>query len=160
MKPSIRFSLCAVFLCLAPLSFAQPAQIIIVRHAEKTADPNNRHLSEIGRQRAQALVQFVRSQTPALFLELPVALYATARQEKGTGQRCQETVQPLSKALNLPLQTAFKVKLLAKEVLEKPQHRGRCVLICWTHQRTPGLIEALGIHPPPPKLEENNYDTF
>ena len=48
--------------------------------------------------------------------------------------------------------------MLAKRVLQNSDYDGKCVLICWVHEYIPALAEALGVHPPPAKLDDKTYD--
>jgi broad specificity phosphatase PhoE len=151
----------ALLLATAAIARAQPAQIILIRHAEKPADPEAVHLSKEGQQRARELVHFVTS-TPELKQHgLPAALFATRTTKHGRGQRTQETLAPLAKELALPIQTPFgseEYKEMARAVLSNHKLRGKTILICWTHEFIPELAAALGVHPQPPKWKDENYD--
>ncbi len=135
----------ALMQCLSGLS--QPAQIIVIRHAEKPDDPENVHLSLKGRQRAMALVPYL-TETPELAAHgLPAALFATSAQKLGRSLRPQETLEPLAKMLNLPLRTPFQNKeyeLLARYVTTNADFRGKTVVICWVNEYMPELLESLG----------------
>lgn len=133
-------------LCAACL--AQPAQIILIRHAEKPDDPEDIHLTLKGRERAMALVPYL-TETPELLTNgLPVALFATAAIKSSHSLRPQETVEPLSKRLKLPIHSSFLNKeyaALARHILTNPEYRGKTVVICWVHDYIPELVEALGV---------------
>ena len=142
-------------------SAAQPAQIIVLRHAEKPDDPASVHLSSAGERRAEALVPFLTTDPVLTAHGLPVALYSTPVRATGHGQRSPETIRPLSQALHLPIQAPFAAagcELLAHSILSNRDYRNKTVLICWTHEKIPGLIAALGVHPPPAKLGDDVYD--
>ena len=49
----------ALVLGSALFAAAQPARVIVIRHAEKPDDPENSHLSEDGQVRAQRLVKWL-----------------------------------------------------------------------------------------------------
>lgn len=150
-----------VFMASALPLLAQPAQIILIRHAEKPDDPENKHLSDAGRERAKHLVSYFKTNAALTRFGPPSAPYATAQAGRGRGQRCQETLQPLADDLKLPLSTPCKAEDyegLAKLVLNNPEHKGKSVVICWTHQKIPDLAAALGVAPPPKKLGEETYD--
>jgi hypothetical protein len=151
----------ALVLAAAPFAHAQPAQIILIRHGEKPADPEAVHLSKEGQERARALVHFVTT-TPELKEHgLPAALFATQTTKHGRGQRTQETIAPLAKELGLPIQTPVgseEYKAMAKAVLSNHKLRGKTILICWTHEFIPELAAALGVRPQPPKWKDENYD--
>jgi hypothetical protein len=55
----------------------RPAQIILIRHAEKPADPEDPHLSEAGVKRAERLVSFITNDPAMTRFGLPVAVFAT-----------------------------------------------------------------------------------
>jgi hypothetical protein len=140
---------------------AIPAQIILIRHAEKPKDDDELHLSKAGRRRADALVPYIKKNSKLTAFGLPVALIASEARKNGNGQRPAETLQPLSRDLKIPVETPFKsdeYSKLASLVLENPDYDGKCVLICWVHEYIPALAEALGVHPPPDKLDDKTYD--
>jgi broad specificity phosphatase PhoE len=85
----------------------RPAQIILIRHADKPADPEDPHLSRAGVKRAERLVPFIMTDPAMTRFGLPVAVFATQTTKHGDGQRTQETVAPLARALKLPVQTPF-----------------------------------------------------
>lgn len=140
---------------------ARPAQIILLRHAEKPADPDDPHLSPAGEKRAQRLVSFIMKDPTMSKFGLPVAVFASQTTKHDNGQRTQETVAPLAKALKLPVQTPFLSKnyaALAKQILANPAYTGKTVLICWTHDEIPKLATALGVKPRPPKWKGSVFD--
>jgi len=139
----------------------RPAQVILIRHADKPADPANPHLSRAGVQRAQRLVAFIMSDPAMTMFGLPVAVYATRTTNDGNGQRTQETVAPLARALKLPVQTPFHGKdyaALARLILREPAYTGKTVLVCWNHEEIPQLATALGVTPEPPKWKGSVFD--
>src|SRR6266567_4055872 len=74
---------------------AQPAEIILLRHAEKPPDESNVHLSTTGKERARALVQFFTN-IPALTANgPPVALFAARPLSRSHSRRPAETLEPL-----------------------------------------------------------------
>ncbi len=143
-------------------SFAQPREIIVIRHAEKPPDAEDKGLSELGRRRATSLLKFFKENPETSRSWPPIAIYATGLGKGGKGQRCQHTVKPLSASLGVPIQTPFKAEEaadLAKQVLADEKLKGKTILICWTKERIPILLEGLGVRTIPPKLEEDQYDT-
>jgi hypothetical protein len=140
---------------------ARPAQIILLRHAEKPADPEDSHLSPAGVKRAEQLVPFIMKDPAMSRFGLPVAVFASQTTKHDNGQRSQETVAPLAKALKLPVQAPFRSKdyaALAKMILANPAYAGKTVLICWTHEEIPKLAAALGVKPRPPKWKDSVFD--
>jgi hypothetical protein len=139
----------------------RPAHIILIRHAEKPADPQNPHLSRAGVRRAQRLVSFITTDPAMTRFGLPVAVFATRTTKDDNGQRTQETVAPLARALTLPVQTPYLGKdyaQLAKLILSDPAYAGKTVLICWNHEEIPQLVAALGVTPEPPKWKGSVFD--
>ncbi|HEY3864290.1 MAG TPA: flagellar basal body-associated protein FliL [Verrucomicrobiae bacterium] len=118
--------------------------ILIIRHAEKSE--TGLELTNAGQERAQAYVKyFSEFQVDGQALK-PDALFATA--DSKNSHRPRLTLEPLAKALNLPLSTTFKDKepeALADELKSKPH--GKVILACWHHGKIPELIQALGGDP-------------
>jgi hypothetical protein len=139
----------------------RPAQIILIRHAEKPADQENPHLSRAGVRRAERLVSFITTDPAMTRFGLPVAVFATQSTKHDNGQRSQETVAPLAGALKLPIQTPYLGKdyaALARLILGNPAYAGKTVLICWNHEEIPQLVAALGVTPEPPKWDGSVFD--
>jgi hypothetical protein len=139
----------------------RPAQIILIRHAEKPADPENPHLSRAGVRRAERLVSFITTDPAMTRFGLPVAVFATHTTRHDNGQRTQETVAPLARALKLPVQTPYLGRdyaALAQLILANPAYTGKTVLICWNHEEIPQLAAALGVTPEPPKWKAKVFD--
>ncbi len=61
---------------------SRPAQIILIRHAEKPDDPANPHLSPAGVKRAQLLVSFVASDKTIQAFGPPAGIFATHYDEE------------------------------------------------------------------------------
>jgi hypothetical protein len=139
----------------------RPAQIILIRHAEKPLDAKNPHLSPSGIKRAERLVPFITTDPRMTRFGLPVAVFATRTTKDDNGQRTQETVAPLARTLKLPVQAPFLGKdyaALAKQILKTSAYAGKTVLICWNHEEIPQLAAALGIKPKPPKWKASVFD--
>ena len=139
----------------------RPAQIILIRHAEKPADEDDPHLSAAGTQRAGRLVAFVKTNPAMTRFGLPVAVFATQTTKHDNGQRTQETVAPLARALKLPVRTPFlgeDYAALAKLILGNRAFAGKTVLICWNHEELPQLAAALGVTPEPSKWKGDVFD--
>lgn len=126
-----------------PLPLAN-AVILIIRHAGKPA--SGAGLSPAGRQRADAYVDYFqryRLGTQPLHLDTLIAATDTAESE-----RSRLTLEPLSGACKLPIDTRFKdqeFKRLARALRGQPS--GKNILICWHHEEIPALIRALGADP-------------
>ena len=138
-----------------------PAQIILLRHAEKPDDPDDPHLSPAGVKRAKQLVKFIRTNRAVKRFGLPVATYATRTTKDHNGVRTQETLAPLARALKLRVRTPCHGKdyaELAKRILKKRKYAGKTVLICWNHEEISDLAAALGVKPNPPQWKDSVFD--
>jgi len=120
------------------------ATVLVIRHAEKPE--NGSELSAEGVERAKAYVHyFYTFQIDGQPLKID-SLFAAADSKKSDRPRL--TLEPLSRALNVPLNTAFKDKepeALARELESRPH--GTNILICWHHQEIPELLRSLGANP-------------
>lgn len=142
-------------------AFAQPAEIVIVRHAEEPPlSANSIHLSTRGMQRANLLVTFFRVNAKANQHGRPVALFAP-RPASGSSLRSRETLAPLSRTLRVSIQepvTSQNTAALANMILHNRSYAGRTVVIAWVHQQIPQLISAFGVKPRPKALSGSEYD--
>lgn len=111
---------------------------ILVRHAEKAAEPaNDPPLTPVGEARAAALVDAVRSAGIQ-------AIYSTA------WKRTQQTAAPTAQKLGIPV-TTFDVapgaqgygEMYAAELLAK--NRGKVVLVVGHSNTVPAILRGLGI---------------
>lgn len=135
---------------------ATPAQVILIRHAEKDAQGN---LSQKGYERAGALAAYF-DLTPvltnfgppfAIFAARPNPPVAPFHPDENT-ERCLQTVAPTAFSLKLPIHPGYdKLQFveLADFVLNNPLYDGKNILICWHHDTLPQLAQALGIANPP-----------
>jgi hypothetical protein len=120
-----------------------PSCILVMRHAEKTADPQDPHLSAAGAARAEALATYI----PKTFGP-PHFIFATAISKHSA--RPYETVQPLSKGTGVPINATIAdqdYSFLASELLSHPEYSGKQILVCWHHGNIPSLLHALKAAP-------------
>ena len=104
MKPFINFFL--FMLTVASLA-AQPAKIIVFRHAEEAADGSKESLSIRGQERAMALVPML-TQTPELIAgNTPLMLFATKISRHTTNNHTHETLEPLASQLGLKIDAPY-----------------------------------------------------
>ena len=140
---------------------AQPAKIIIIRHAEKPPDESKDSLSLKGQERAMALVPFLTEMLgPTEKARSPV-LFATKIGRKKADNHTHETLGPLSRQLGLKIHAPYansEYEALARDLLTDRAYERRTVLVCWTHSRLPGLVKSLGISPELPPWDENVFD--
>jgi hypothetical protein len=158
MKPVLQILL----LVLALGANAQPARIILIRHAEKPDDAKEAHLSEEGRERARRLVKWICEGKVLGTNGAPVALYAAAPTLRGRSVRCSETLEPAARQLGLPVLTprqADDYERFARALLRDKSLAGKNVVVCWVHDYLPALAKALGIDPEPPKWKGSDFET-
>lgn len=149
----------AILFLATCVGFSQPAQVILIRHAEKPDDDDNIHLSAQGRLRARALPSLFTHATEFTTHGRPVALFA-ARPELRKSRRAMETLKPTAQRLHRVLQTPYyasNVSTLAATVLHGRAYRGRTVLIVWTQDYLPALAQELGVQDPP-NWDSDVYD--
>lgn len=118
---------------------AQDTVIVLLRHAEKAHKGDTAELSEAGHRRALRL--------PAQLIPYkPSALFASNL------RRTQQTLEPLSKALGLPLQIYVRgeERALARRILT--MHPGGRAVVCGHSDTLMTLIEALGHTEPFPEV--------
>lgn len=124
---------------------AQDLVVVILRHAEKTSSRTNAELSERGKTRAQGLVKE--------FSPLhPVALFASNL------RRTQQTLEPLSKHLNLPLETYERGEEWDLGQSIQALYPGQVVLVCGHSDTLTDLVRALGYPIPFPEI--SGFDRY
>jgi hypothetical protein len=150
-----------IILGFARAVLAQPAQVLIIRHAEKPREKSAVNLSLKGQERAMALVPFF-TQTPELVYQgLPAALFATKIIPGDLSHFSLETLEPLSQRLRVLTDAHFakwEYGPLAHEVLTNLKYQKKTVLICWDYEYIPRLAAALGVRPEPPRWPEEVFD--
>lgn len=138
---------------------AVPAEIIVIRHAEKP--PAGPYLTPRGEERANALVNYFLKNPALTQFGTPVAIYAEAPHKNNIPTRAILTCTPTANALDIPVQTQYtrdQVDGLAQGILNNPQYSGKTVLICWEHKTIPMLLNALGVQPMPAPWPGNVFD--
>lgn len=126
-------------------------RILLMRHAEKTGDPMDPHLSSDGYARAARLADYI----PTTFGR-PTFLIAASESKHST--RCIETIKPLSAKTGISIDATFADQdygALSHQLLSLPQYAADDVLIvlCWHHGNIPSMANALrapkGSYPDP-----------
>jgi len=134
----------AFWVC-ASTALATPAQVILIRHAEKPAKGPD--LSAQGRQRANALVGYFTGNPDVTRYGTPVAIYAMAPNNEDGTLRPIQTMKPLAQKLGLELITAYKksdYQAMVEDIRQNPAYEGRMVLICWEHNVIPQIVLEFG----------------
>ena len=110
------------------------------RHAEKTGDKNDPHLSRAGAERAAKLADYI-----AKTFGLPDFLFAAKSSKKS--RRPAETLEPLAAATGLAIredfddeETAELVEALGSDAFTA----GKSGVISWRHSDIPRLLADLG----------------
>ncbi len=149
----------AIVLVSASVAQAQPAEVIIIRHAEKQPDGN--HLSRQGRERAAALVPYFLETPELLEFKTPVAIYAQAPKKNASSIRSIETVKPLADALKLPINETYlrdDYRKMLAEIMASKEFEGHTVLICWEHNVIIDIAKVLGAENVPANWPGSTYD--
>ena len=158
----IFFSMVLLLTAISPCKTqSSPAQIILIRHAEKPVSEHDVHLSERGRARANALVSLFATNKILNAFDTPVALFAAKPTRSHPSERPYETLEPLAKHLKLPIQMPFSSRdyaALASVVLNNPTYKNKSVVICWVHDEIPDLCIALGVKVKQSQWKSEVYD--
>jgi hypothetical protein len=127
------------------LAFGGPAQVIIIRHAEKP--PTGDDLNAKGRMRAAALTPYFLEAPEVLEFKTPVAIYAQKSTEDHKSRRPVDTVKGLAKALNQELiqYPRSEAMTMVKDIMAKSEYEGKMVLVCWSHTGIPDMAKAFGV---------------
>ena len=124
-----------------------PSKIILVRHGEEPLVEEGRELSKRGWARANAL--------PKLFAKQQIAHLIALKPHKKTGSiRSIQTLQPISAALKLEIQTPYDRDEVADLVELVSNHRaydGKVVLIAWQHETLADIAREFGASKAPNK---------
>ena len=126
--------------------------VIFIRHADRApGQQENPGLSVTGQQRAQELVRVLGDVDIVAGVD---AIFATQY------RRTQETAEPLSKKLQVPLYTAAPndIKGLTQRILT--EFKGKIVLVITHSDTIPKLIAELHGSKKLPPIEPNEYDNI
>ena len=125
------------------------ARILLMRHAEKTGNPMDPHLSRDGFARAAKLADFI----PATF-GIPQFLIATSISKHSV--RPIETLEPLSTKIGISVDAPYAdqdYSALASQLLSEPRYADAdtLIVVCWHHGNIPSMAHAwrakLGSYP-------------
>jgi phosphohistidine phosphatase SixA len=117
-----------------------PKIVLVMRHAEKSADPYDPDLTEAGKARAKALADYIPKE-----FGVPDFIFAAAISKHSA--RPYETVKPLSKKTGVPIDATIadqEYGVLASELLSHAHFAGKSIVVCWHHGNIPSLMNALG----------------
>jgi hypothetical protein len=120
------------------------AVILIIRHGEKPDKGDD--LSKEGKKRAKAYVSYFRKfRVDSQPLRLD---YLFAAADTKDSHRPRLTLEPLSKAIGLPINSQYECthnEQLVGAIQAQPS--AKTTLICWHHEQIPQLVTALGADP-------------
>ncbi|MBS0615457.1 MAG: hypothetical protein JSR58_02765 [Verrucomicrobia bacterium] len=138
-------------LCCSASLFSLPAQVLIVRHAEK--DPVTRGLTAQGEERAAALAYYLTQTNYLLGFGPPAALFASRAVPISDRivPRTIETLMPLSQLMGMPIHSpynGYQVNEMANLILNNPKYNGKNIVICWNHSSIHDLVNAFGYQLP------------
>jgi hypothetical protein len=137
-----------------------PKQVLLIRHGEKLPDKSSTALSSEGVKRAEALPGlFEVSEKRSTPFPAPDFIFAMANEKNST--RPVDTVVPLSKKLNLPINSDYGKEnqdKLPVELFENPKYAGKTVLISWRHKALPKLAAKLKAPGAPETWGDDVYD--
>jgi hypothetical protein len=148
-----------LLVCVAGRAVAQPAQVIIIRHAEKPDEGNE--LNERGQERAAALVAYFQGRPEVLQFKTPIAIYAQSPKKEDSSLRPLQTVKPLADALKLSVVQAYtrdEYPKMVEEILSNRDYKGKMVLICWEHKVIPDIARSLRATDAPAKWHGSVFD--
>ncbi|MBV8919249.1 histidine phosphatase family protein [Bradyrhizobium sp.] len=114
--------------------------ILVMRHAEKSGDPLDPNLTDKGRERANALVDYI----PNAFGSIPKFLFASAVSKHS--RRPIETLEPLAAKFDLSIDSTFADQdygALAHHLRHSGQFDDVLSVVCWHHGNIPSLMHAL-----------------
>jgi hypothetical protein len=142
-----------------PATGAPPAAVLLIRHAEKLTD-GRIDLAPAGFARAKDLPELFLPSAAGARPKFPRPDVLFATHQSKHSNRPFETIQPLSQALNLPINTDFAdddYASLAKLLLSG-KYAGKVVLVAWHHGTLPQFAAALGVEPQPGPWPPTQFD--
>ena len=151
--------LLSIFIVLACQLPAIPAQVLIIRHAEKPSEGNS--LSLKGKERAAAYIPFFMETKELLAHGTPTAIYAAQASHDDPSQRSVETVQALADKLKITINTKYgrdDYKAMVDEIKSDPSYKGKMVLISWEHTVIPEIARAFGALQTPSRWQPEVFD--
>lgn len=126
---------------------ATPAQVVIIRHADKWPDFPGKTLNPTGYLRAVKFAEYYIKQ----FKELPDFLFASGAFKKTSSLRPIQTLAPLAghKEIikrNIKIDHSFTKgdeKQLASNILNHKQYDNKNIVICWQHRKIRKILSYL-----------------
>jgi hypothetical protein len=122
------------------------ATLLLIRHGEKSGDPEDATLTAAGQARAQAYVAYFRNLMRDS-LPLPAPSFLIAAADSKNSVRSRLTLTPLSQSLGLPIDATVEDRAypeLARRLLGDSRYDHVTSLVCWHHGQILALARALG----------------
>ena len=148
----------------------KPRQIIFIRHGEKENSDGSVQdvdLSANGYKRANELPNFFKNHLPDN-ISKPDVIIAMKQENSKHSNRPVKTVDPLSKAFNIPIISNYKKSEINQSVEDINKFgEDKVVLVCWEHQYLVKIAQLLGApvnswgyNPQAKKDDGKNYDAI
>jgi hypothetical protein len=138
---------------------ALPAQVFIIRHAEKAAEGTG--LSLKGKERAAALVPFFMETKELTVHGTPVAIFAMAAPKEDSSMRPIETVKKLADELKITINENYvhdNYKKMVEDIKSNSSYKGKTVLISWEQEAIPDIARAFGALQAPLRWQGDAFD--
>ena len=121
------------------------ANLLLMRHGEKSPSKSQTGLTPDGQDRAAYLAQCAVRTTPALSLGAPTAV-AASQTRPGHSRRPVETMTPLARALGLTLLDSVDKEDYGgfARLVQQTLTCGGTVVAAWQHVDIPRLVQAVG----------------
>jgi broad specificity phosphatase PhoE len=116
-------------------------RILVMRHAEKSGDPQDPDLTPAGHQRAESLATFIPDR-----IGKPDYIFATSVSKHSA--RPYETVEPLAKSTGVLIDTTYADQdygALAETICGDEKFEGKLIVVCWHHGNIPNFLHALQV---------------
>jgi hypothetical protein len=151
-----------------------PRHVLIIRHAEKTGDKSDVHVSKKGVERTVQLFRLFEA-APDRPTPFPVPDFIFAAANSANSHRPVETVIPLAKKLRLTIDQSYESKrssnpdakrteringmlALRSMLFGDAKYAGKTILISWRHSSIPDLARTLGAKDVPSTWPDECYD--
>ncbi len=150
-----------LFLTCPALTFAMPAKVLLIRHAEKpTEGDEGMELSQKGWLRAKALPHLFNHNEFINLIERKVVLIAMGQRKSNSSIRPIQTLKYLSEYLNTKIETPFtrdNYHLLVSQLKSDSYYNNKTVIICWEGTVLSSIARSLGVYPVP-ELRKRDFD--
>ncbi len=145
-----------LFTLFSSSAMAMPKTVVLLRHAEKTKDESNVHLSKKGYERAAAMPLFLKKISADA---RTMKLFAQGLKHSDSSRRPIETLVPAAKTFGLEINQQFvkgESKELVKHLASSAALEKRTVVVSWGHDELHEIANRLGYA----KAEEWNSKIF